>query len=138
MRSDAIRQALVRNSGDSPGASDIARAAFDLWRQVAARLEPVVGARGVDVLFGRSVELTTKAFPWLAIAGAYGNSASSLERLQARFEGRETPVAADACYALLATFTELLAGLIGESLTERLLGVVWIASHSPLQQKRPA
>ena len=126
MRRDAVRRVLARNSGASPAAGDIVRATFDLWRQMASRLEPVIGARGVDVLFGRSVHLTAKAFPWLAITGAYGNSATSLERLEARFEELEIPVATDACSALLATFTELLAGLVGESLAGRLLGVAWV------------
>jgi hypothetical protein len=41
-------------------------------------------------------------------------------------------VAAEASAALLATFTELLATLIGAPLTDRLLDPVWTASAPPV------
>lgn len=99
---------------------------MDTWQQMAGRLEPVIGARGVEALFGRALHVSSKTFPWLTVSGAKGNSAESLANVKACFEGRETSAATDAGNALLVTFAELLAGLIGESLTERLLGVVWV------------
>ena len=126
VRREALRETLARRAGYAPTTRSVADAALGIWQQMAARLEPVIGAGGVDVLFGRSLHLTGKAFPWLATAGAKGNSAASLGSLKACFEARETQVATEAGVALLAGFTELLAGLIGESLTERLLGTVWM------------
>ena len=125
MRREAIRRTLAQRAGGTPDTSAIAEATFSTWRQMAARLAPLIGARGVDVLFSRSLHLTSKAFPWVAIAGDHADSAASLASFKACFETRETAVAAEASYALLLTFTELLETLIGESLTERLLGPIW-------------
>ena len=121
LRRDAIRATLTQRAGGDPDASAIAEATLNTWHQVAARLAPVIGARGVDVLFSRSLHLTSSAFPWLAITGDHGDSAALLASLKARLAGRETDAATEASHALLVTFTELLATLIGESLTERLL-----------------
>jgi hypothetical protein len=48
---------------------------------------------------------------------------------------QHTAAAAEAVYALLLTFTELLATLIGESLTERLLAPVWARPSLPSDQE---
>jgi len=112
-------------SGGATDAPDVALAAIKQWRQMAERLEPVIGARGVDALFGRALHLTTRRFPWLATHAALGNSADALEQLAARFESQQASVAADAGDVLLRTFTELLVNMIGEPLTGRLLGALW-------------
>ena len=129
LRRKAIRETLAHRAGGSPNAAAVAEAALGTWRQIAVRLEPVIGARGVDVLFGRSLYLTSKNFPWLASAAVHGNSAASLASLSACFETRDTGAAAEAGFALLVAFTELLASLIGEPLTERLLGAVWVSTQ---------
>jgi hypothetical protein len=93
----------------------------------------VIGTRGVDILFSRSLHVTSKTFPCLAIAGNYGDSAAPLASVKARIETCELTVATEASYFLLVTFTELLAALIGESLTERLLDPV--LAPPPLEQE---
>ena len=125
MRREAIRRTLVQRAGGAANASAIAEATLSTWRQMATRLAPMIGARGADVLFGRSLHLTSKAFPWLAIIGDHADSAASLASFKACLETRDSAAAAEAGYALLTTITELLETLIGESLTERLLGPVW-------------
>ena len=125
LRREAIRATLAHRAGDSPDASAVAEATIGTWHQVSARLAPVIGARGVDVLFRRALHLTSTAFPWLATAGEHGDGAGSIANFRARLETRETAAAAEASHALLVTFTELLATLIGSSLTERLLGSIW-------------
>ena len=136
-RREAIRQTLAQRVHGAPDASAVADAALGLWHQMATRLEPVIGARGVDVLFGRALHLTSKAFPWLATAGVHGNSAASLASVRANFQACEVGVAAQAGSELLVAFTELLATLIGEPLTERLLGVVW-APAQPVSEPETA
>ena len=102
---------------------------------MADRLAPVIGARGVDALFSRSLHVTSKTFPWLAMAGNDGNSAALLASLKVRLAGQETAAAAEASDALLVNFTELLATLIGESLTERLLAPVWLPPSPESEQE---
>lgn len=126
---EAIRRTLAHGAGVVPDASAVAEATLSTWRQVAARLAPVIGARGVDALFNRSLHLTSSAFPWLKISGDHGgggDGAPLLASLQSLLAGRETDDAAEACHSLLVTFVVLLTTLIGESLTERLLGPVWV------------
>ncbi len=122
----AIRGTLARCAGEAPDASAIAEATLNTWRQVADRLAPVIGVRGVDALFSRSLHVTSKTFPWLAVAGNDGNGAARLAGLKARLAGQEPTAAAEAGHALLLNFTELLATLIGAPLTERLLAPVWL------------
>jgi len=132
---EAIRRTLARSAGDSPDASAIAEATLTTWRQVADRRAPVIGARGVDALFSRSLHVTSKTFPWLAMAGNNGNGAALLAGLKLRLAGQETAAAAEASDALLVNFTELLATLIGASLTERLLAPVWLPPPPESEQE---
>ncbi len=130
-----IRITLAERTGGARDASAVAEATLDTWYQVATRLEPVIGARGVDVLFRRSLHLTCNALPWLEIVEDHGDSSALLASLKARLASREPDAAAEAGYTLLVTFIELLATLIGESLTQRLLGPVWELSLPKSEQE---
>ena len=123
---DAIRTTLALRAGRLPDANTPAEAAAATWRLVTVQLAPVIGARGLDVLFSRALHQTSAAFPWLAVAVDGEGSASPLPRLMVCLAGQHTSTAAEASYTLLSTFTELLATLIGESLTTRLLAPVWL------------
>jgi hypothetical protein len=125
--SEVIRTTLGQRAGRLPDADATAEATAMTWRLVAAQLTPVIGARGLDVLFSRALHQTSVEFPWLANAVDRGGSASPLPSLMACLAGQLASGAADASYALLFSFTELLAALIGESLTTRLLAPVWAA-----------
>jgi len=138
MDHEAIRRTLAQGAGEAPDASAIAEATLNTWHQVATRLAPVVGVHGVDAIFSRSLHVTSKDFPWLAMAGNDGNdgnSAALLASLKARLAGQETAAAAEASHALLVNFTELLATLIGESLTDRLLAPVWMPPLPAAEQE---
>lgn len=123
---EAIRRTLTLRSEAPPDASEVAEATLQTWQRMADELVPVLGSHGADVLFGRSLYITSTHFPWLAIIGEHGNSTAQLANLKARLADRETDTAAEASYTLLVTFVELLISLIGESLTERLLAPVWV------------
>jgi hypothetical protein len=127
---------VAHYAADTPDANAVAAATLSTWQQVADRLAPVIGVRGVDVLFRRALHLTHFAFPWLAISGgSYKESADLLANIKARFEGCEPEVAAEASCTLLVTFTELLTTLIGESLATRLLDPVWVPASSASKQE---
>jgi hypothetical protein len=135
---DAIHRTLAQRAGGAPDANAIAEATLTTWHQVAARLSPVIGVRGVDVLFSRSLHLTSTDFPWLAITRGKEDRATQLASLRARLAERETASAAKASSSLLVTFTNLLSGLIGKSLTERLLGPVWAPPAAPAKKETDA
>lgn len=123
---EAIRRTLMQRTGGAPDASTVSEAIISTWHQMADRLTPVIGVKGVDILFHRSLQLTCTTFQWLAISGSYKDSAALLADLKARLASRETKDAVEASYTLLVTFTELLVTLIGIALTERLLRPVWV------------
>jgi hypothetical protein len=135
-RREAIRSTLARHSEGSADSSAIAEATLRTWREVAAQLAPVIGPRGTDALFIRSLHLMCSRYPWLGGAQGGPEGGAPLVSLKAHLETREASVASEACQALLVTFTEQLASLIGESLTERLLGPVWIPSPRASAPKR--
>jgi len=122
---DAIRRALARQAGEAPDTEAIAEAALDMWRRVSDRLEPVIGIRGVDALFNRALHVTGRTYPWLMATSVDEDGAAQLAGLRLRLAGRGPVQAEEASYVLLMTFTVLLANLIGESLTKRLLEPVW-------------
>ena len=125
IRREAIRRTLEQRAGGAPDAAAIAKATIGIWHQVADRLAPVIGVQGVNVLFSRSLHLTSATFQWLVNAGDRGSNAAQLTTLEARLAGCKPEDSAEASYALLVTFTELLTTLVGAPLTGRLLSPVW-------------
>jgi len=129
---ESIRAALAQRAG-IPDSEATANATAATWRLVAAQLAPVIGARGLEVLFERALRTTSAAFPWLAVAR--GSGAALLPGVAECLACQRPAEAAEASYTLFSTFTELLMMLIGESLTTRLLAPVWASpSLSSVQE----
>ncbi|MGK2941209.1 MAG: hypothetical protein ACSLFJ_05960 [Immundisolibacter sp.] len=121
-REATIRTLLIQRAGSASDTNAIIDATVDIWRQMATRLAPVIGARGVDVIFSRALHQTSSAFPWLAIAeDDHRDIALRLASLKAHIAGQDTATVVQGSSALLSAVTELLASLIGEPLTARLL-----------------
>jgi hypothetical protein len=126
----AIGRALSSQLGSSPSATAVGAATVATWDRLAKCLVPVIGRQGVDVLFNRAVHLTIAAYPWLEAPGARLDGEVPLADFRSRLEQRDPEAASAASQAVLVTFSELLASLIGQPLTERLLAPVW-ASEIP-------
>lgn len=124
-RREAIGIMVAARAESADDANALARATIDTWREVTAQAAPVIGAGGVDVLLSRAIHQTGSVFPWLAAAADDRPGSALLATLQARFAGQDRAAIEAASAALLLNFAELLATLIGESLTDRLLGSVW-------------
>ena len=132
---EMIRKTLAHHAGASPDSDAVAKATFILWNLVAVRLTPVIGTKGVDILFRRSLHLTTAAFPWLTAIEEYQDMPSLISSTKARMTNRETSDSTEAGCAFLITFIELLKTLIGESLTGRLLGTIWVSPSPTTEQE---
>jgi hypothetical protein len=132
--SEEIRKLLISRAGTTPDAGMVAEATLNILRQMAAWLAPVIGGRGVDVILRRALQLTSRAFPCLVIAGDQGDSAVLLANLKANLAASATNDAMEAGHALLVSFTELLSTLVGESLTKRLLSPV-LAFPAPISEQ---
>lgn len=91
------------------------------WTAIDAALSPIIGERGVQMLFQRSVHLTVGKFPWLRPLREPGVRVADVGRLEAALAPPSDAEATAAKEALLRAFYDLLTGLIGTPLTERLL-----------------
>jgi hypothetical protein len=135
MNHETIRRTLVQRAGGGANANAVANAAISTWHEASARLSPIIGGQGIDVLLRRSLHVAGKTFPALAEPTHEGRNNVLLANLQVRLSACETALAIEASNALLVTFTELMSSLIGESLTERLLAPIWAPSFPASEQK---
>ena len=127
MNHEAIRRTLVHRAGNTPDVIAVTESTLGTWHQMAVRLTPVIGAHGVDALFRRSLHITSHVFPCFDIEDKEHDGQALLNSLKARLALSDATTVAEASHAFLVNFTILLASLIGESLTERLLEPVWIS-----------
>jgi hypothetical protein len=126
---------LAGRVADDASVEQIADAIVAIWQEIDQALHPIVGRRGVAALYNRSLHLTAAAYPWLAM-GHRGLAAEvDPSALKGALVQQAAAEAAAGGMALFQTFHGLLAGLIGASLTDRLLRSVWArpAGTSPAQ-----
>ena len=118
---------LVQRAAEGADAAQIADAVVATWKRIDAALAPIIGQGSVAVLYMRSLHLIDAAYPWLADMqqGDGVHVTVDLAALRAILALQDSAAAAAAGGALLQTFYELLASLVGPSLTERLLRSVW-------------
>jgi hypothetical protein len=116
-------------------AVQVAEVLVSTWQAIDAALSPVIGHRGVAMLYMRSLHVTRTAHPWLTATPEDEVAAMDLATLKSVFVQQSGTHAIAAGGALLQTFHELLSSLIGPSLTERLLRPVWapFSSGPPAQ-----
>ena len=108
----------------SSGAQDFASgnsALLQPWRRIAQQLCPLIGESGFCALFGRAIHVIGPDYAWLAPQQPCRSPEQLFASLARSMSTVEAGHAAAANGALLHTFTQLLATLIGETLTERLL-----------------
>jgi hypothetical protein len=115
---------------DGEDAAQIAEAMGSVWQEIAESLGPIIGRGGVDALYRRSLHLTFRAYPWLAGAQAGEETVMDLTGLKAVLAEQDSANAAAGGGALLQTFYDLLTGVIGPSLTARLLRSAWASAVS--------
>lgn len=132
--------ALQRRVGTGGDSTRVALATIVLWRELDAVLNPVLGRGGVAAMYRRCLSLAARTHAWLPPPDASQTAAPDLEALQASLSGQDAATAAAAAAAFLHAFHDLLASLVGASLTGRLLGSVMDApaGGGPSPQDAPA
>lgn len=128
---ESISTTLVSRAGSTSDARTTAEAAAATWRRVNLQLAPVIGERGIAVLFSRALHQTSAVYPWLVDGVDREGSADPLPHLTACLARQQAAAAAQASATLLLSFAESLSTLIGASLTARLLAPVWAAPTLP-------
>lgn len=103
----------------------VADAEINLWEQMATEIISIVGEGGFDSLYARSLFLSQATFPWLAASSASSQPGPWFANLKMNLEGQTPALASEANCLLLITFTDILASLVGEPLTVRILDSAW-------------
>ncbi len=129
---------MVQRAGKTPDTRGIADATVGTWNQMATRLAPVIGGTGVHILLDRALQIASKTTPCLLLAGNPPPGAAQLDSLRACIEALDAESAVEASYALLASFTDLLASLIGNVLTDQLLDPAWSSPPDSFQKENKA
>jgi hypothetical protein len=121
--SDLPRHPLIKHLM-APHGESVADASIILWERMAAEIVSIVGEEGFNSLYARSLFLSHASFPWLA-ANLPPKAEQRFAELKAKLEGQAPEQAREANTLLLINFTDVLASLIGESLTTRILNLAW-------------
>lgn len=128
---DRIAARLTAAVAAGAAADEVAAMITALAEGVERTLAPVLGPRGVAALFKRAVHLAARVHPWLIDMPA----AVDARALGVALAQRPSADAAAAGLLCLTTLDAVLIGLIGASLTDRLLHPVWagLPIGAPLQ-----
>jgi hypothetical protein len=121
---------LAHRVGLDVHAAQVADVIASTLVEIEAVLRPVIGQGGFDALYTRCLYLTGVGHPWLTPASELlvaQSTAADLVALRPLLARQSRAQAAAGGVALLQTLDNLLASLIGASLTEQLLGSVGIA-----------
>jgi len=122
--SDPLRHQMIKSLLAQHPAK-VADAVINLWEPIATEIILIVGEGGFDSLFARSIFLTRSTFPWLAAGPLSPQADQRFAGLKMSLEGQTPAQVSDANSLLLITFTDILAALIGEQLTTRILRSAW-------------
>lgn len=118
------RQQLIRNAVNHRP-NPVARSSVQLWEQLANELVSIVGEGGFQSLYARTILLNSKHFPWIVEENATSLPSQRFASLERCFAKQTEKVIYEANSALLITFIDILALLIGELLTSRILDSAW-------------
>ena len=123
-------KSLGTMAAEGAGARQIADASVAMWAAIDTALAPVIGPRGSAALYKRSLHLARASHPLLVDAYRPDSQPGDFSGLRAVLSKQSASEAAAAHDAMLRTFHDLLADLIGRSLTRRLLQAAWEPSSS--------
>jgi len=120
-----IAGALTRLGGNGAGSAQIAEVIVSTLQDIDAALSPVIGKGGVAALYKRSLYLAAASHPPFIGLHEGAPTVLDMDALTAALSLQTGADAAGSGGALLQAFYELLASLVGPSLTDRLLRPTW-------------
>ena len=119
-------------------ASDVAQFVMTSCFEIDKALSPVLGRRGLEGMFKRSMHLASVTQPWLNASVDGFDLSADLTEIQGVLKRQSPELAARGGGLFLEQFHGLLTTLVGPSLTERLLRSVWTTFLSgPSAQDSP-
>jgi len=117
-RQRLIERALRRD----PGA--VVDVSIRLWEQLSTELSKIIGERGVESMYARSLHQSQKQFSWLTPHPPQTMEAA-MTALRASLQGEADTAACAASTAMMMHFINTLILLIGELLTNSILRKAW-------------
>lgn len=99
--------------------------AITLWEQLATEIIAIIGVGGFNSLYARTLFLTQPVFPWITGCALAPSVDQRFTALKNALAAQAPAEALKANNRLLCTFTDILAGLIGEALTSSILRTAW-------------
>lgn len=116
-----------------PGA--VVDATIHLWRKLAPELIPIIGERGFETLYSRSIRLACVQYPWMKQGGEGPPDNNDFPQLRQCLQTQDDAQASQASMALFTIFFDTLASLIGEALTKHLLRSAWGQETSEIRRE---
>ncbi len=123
LRQEMIVNVLAAHNNDSD--TGLSAGGIVAWERLIEQLSPLIGETGLCALYARASHIASGQRHAHPAGGELRSSALLLEALSAQLSAMDSGAAHVFNTALLETFTRLLAGLIGEALTARLLKTAW-------------
>lgn len=92
---------------------------------LASQLLPVIGEDSFQSLLNRSLHLTSRRFPWLAMDLKEWDHTNRFSGLQANLDSRNRTEASAAGAVLLTTFVETMVALLDVPIVTNVLRTAW-------------
>lgn len=119
LRHQLIRSLLTQNN------ENIEATVTLFWEPLAKHIVSLVGEGGFNSLYERSLFLNQSTLPLLAASRLPVLTDPQFANLKKSFKGQTPEQINEANRLLLITLTDILASLIGEPLTARILQLAW-------------
>lgn len=131
---DLMRHQLIKtlSAKNNDSTADVA---ILLWEQIADHIISIVGESGFKSLYVRSIFLNAAKFPWLSAYNPKSEIHNQFTELNLCFKSLKPHQIIEVNNALLITFADILASLIGEPLTTNILCMAWGDAASDIVSK---
>lgn len=129
-----LREQKIKNLMAQPRGPDNAGPTH-LWRGMAVQIVSLLGGGGFQSLYARSMFLARHTYPWLVPPAGGGPTDLSFAALDHCLAEQSAELALEANIHLMLTFTDIMASLIGEQLTDRILITAWGPEACDLKNK---
>lgn len=116
---------LEQRASDGLDAPALADFIVSAWQKIETSLTPIIGQHSVATLYKRSFYLASREHAWLMRVHEGMQTTMNLVALKSALLRQSSSEIAAGAGSALQMFYEVLANLVGASLTERLLQPVW-------------
>lgn len=127
--SDLSRHQLIENLMAKKNGK-LVDSAIILWEKLATQVISIVGEEGFCSLYARSVFLAQSTLSWCVVSPQLSQGEYRFAELKINLESQTSAQVIAVNSLLLITFTDILASLIGEQMTNNILRSAW-RTHTP-------